>query len=149
MAGLTVQWLTVSFRVKSKYFSWPRCPGEQAPSYSSGLTSCFSLPPLPCFIIPSLLCVFAKQSHLSDVSICCLLCSFCWYLHKSLTLSKSLLKCLLPESFSLTTLYHRAPQLKPLTLIPLIQFYFIPSTYCYQTFICLLCFFSVFPSTRI
>lgn len=73
----------------------------------------FSLSPLPCFIIlPSLLCVFAKQSHLSNVSI--VVCSalsggICM-------LSPSLLPSLcsnvsLTERFSLTTLYNIAPQL--------------------------------------
>lgn len=46
----------------------PRWTGSQLPFWPH--LWFFSLSPLPCFIIlPSLLCVFAKQSHLSNVSI--------------------------------------------------------------------------------
>lgn len=65
LSGWRWQWLTVPFRVKSKYFPWLQCPGELGLSYPLALPPVFLLScPVPSY--SHLCCMY---QHLSDVTI--------------------------------------------------------------------------------
>lgn len=114
MAGLTVQWLTVSFGVKSKPFLWPISPSELAPGYFSDLTFLSHYTPIHCH-----LCCLCLPSSLTSATLILLFAMLFLLIFACSFPSNLCSNISLIVSSSLATLCNIAPQIITVALYPI------------------------------